>query len=429
MSELSRIINNLFSTPDLRRKIFFTIFIITVFRILAHIPTPGVDLVALKNFFNQNQFLGLLNVFSGGALSNFSIFALGLNPYINASIIMQLLTMVFPQLDALSKEGESGQRQINQYTRILTVPMALVNGVAIYALLRNQKLITLLGTVDLAILLITLIAGAMLLLWLGELISEYGVGDGVSFLIFVGILSSLPISLGQTLAVSSAESFFNLIVLGGLSILVLASVVVVNEAFRAVPIQYARRTGGSGRMTATSLSHLPLRLNSAGVIPIIFAISFILIPQTLANFLTQVKIGNIADWALKFSNIFNTQGPIYILSYFLLVVVFTYFYTAVNFNPDKVAENLQKSGGFIPGIRPGKTTSAYINWILTRLTLVGAVFLGLIAVLPYLFKNLTSITTISLGGTSILILVSVVLQTVKSLEAMMRMRSYEGFLE
>lgn len=426
MNSILKVIDSIFKTPEVRQKILFTLGILLIYRALAHLPVPGVDLSTLKALFNSNQFLGFLNLFSGGALSNFSVLALGLNPYINASIIMQLLSMVFPKVEALSKEGEAGQRQLNRYTRFLTVPMALVNGVAIYALLRSQKVILNLAPLDLFLLLLTLTAGAIFLLWLGELISEYGVGDGVSFLIFAGILSSLPLSFGQTLAISGSTNFFSLIIFGSLSLAVLAAVIIVNEAFRPVPVQYARRTA-TGKTGGVS-THLPLKLNSAGVIPIIFAVAFVLIPGTLANFFTQVKFANIAVLASKVSQFFSSGGPFYIVFYFSLVVVFTYFYTAVNFNPDKVAENLQKSGGFIPGIRPGKTTANYIGWILTRLTLVGALFLGLIAVLPYLAKGLTSIATLSLGGTSILILVSVVLQTVKSVEAMLKMRSYEGFL-
>lgn len=428
MNKLFEILSNAYKTPDLRKKVLFTLLMLTIFRVLAHIPLPGVDLAALKRLFTQSQFLGLLDMFSGGALVNFSIFALGLNPYINASIVMQLLTMVFPKLEELSKEGESGQRQINQYTRFLTVPIAAVNALAIYALLRNQGIIAVLPAEKLALLVISLTTGAMLLLWLGELISEYGVGNGVSFLIFAGILSGLPISLTQTLIVQTGETVFNLALFLGLALLVLGAIVVVNEAYRAIPVQYARRLVGN-RLVGGGSTHLPLRLNQAGVIPIIFAVALILIPGMAANFFTQARVPQIARAAQLVAGLFNQNNLFYSAIYFGLVIVFTYFYTAVNFNPEKVAENLQKSGGFIPGIRPGKSTASHIGWILTRLTLTGALFLGSIAVLPYLLRHITNITTFSLGGTGILIVVSVVLETVKSLEAMMKMRRYEGFLE
>lgn len=428
MNKLFEIISSAYKTPDLRKKVLFTLLMLTIFRVLAHIPLPGVDLAALKRLFTQSQFLGLLDMFSGGALVNFSIFALGLNPYINASIVMQLLTMVFPKLEELSKEGESGQRQINQYTRFLTVPIAAVNALAIYALLRNQGVIAVLPAEKLALLVISLATGAMLLLWLGELISEYGVGNGVSFLIFAGILSGLPIALTQTLIVQTGETIFNLALFLGLALLVLGAIVVVNEAYRVIPVQYARRLVGN-RLVGGGSTHLPLRLNQAGVIPIIFAVALILIPGMAANFFTQARAPQIAQVARFVVNLFNENNLFYSAIYFGLVILFTYFYTAVNFNPEKVAENLQKSGGFIPGIRPGKSTASHISWILARLTLTGALFLGSIAVLPYLLRHVTNITTFSLGGTGILIVVSVVLETVKSLEAMMKMRRYEGFLE
>lgn len=429
MNKLLQILQNAWATPDLRIKILFTLFILLVFRIIAHIPLPGVDLEALRNLFAQSQFLGLLNLFSGGALSNFSIVALGLNPYINSSIIFQLLTMVFPRLEELQKEGESGQRQINQYTRLLTVPLAVVQSVGIYFLLRQQGIIVSLASKDLALMVMTLTTGAILLLWLGELISEYGVGNGVSFLIFTGILSGMPVTIVQALKAQTAANPMNLVLFAALAIIVIAGIVFINEAQREIPVQYARRVRGT-RQVGGATTVLPLRLNQAGVIPIIFAISLILIPGTLANFLRALPYPQVTSMAAAVADFFN--NPIYFsLIYFILVIAFTYFYTAVTFNPERIAENIQKSGGFIPGIRPGAQTSNYLNWILTRLTLPGAIFLGLIAVLPtaaqILFPDIGAV--VSLGGTSILIVVSVVLETVKSMQAMMIMRSYEGFLE
>lgn len=428
MQKVLTLLRNAWYTPDLRNKVLFTLFILTIYRIIAHIPIPGIDFAALKQLFEQSQFLGLLNLFSGGALSNFSIIALGLNPYINASIIMQLMQMVFPKLEELSKEGEAGQRQINQYTRFLTVPLSIVQAIGVYFLLRNQNIIVSLSSPQLFLMILTLTTGSILLVWLGELITEYGVGNGVSFLIFAGILSGLPVSLTQTITTQTTEGGFSLILFLLMALVVITSIVIVNEARREIPVQYARRVRG-GRMLGGQTTYIPLRLNQAGVIPIIFAISLILIPGMLANFL----LGSPWPWASQIAttiaNLFNRNNTFYAITYFLMVIAFTYFYTAVTFNPEKIAENIQKQGGFIPGIRPGKQTSAFLNWILTRITLPGALFLAAIAVLPILVRNATNIATLSLGGTSILIVVSVVLETVKSLQAMLVMRGYEEFLE
>lgn len=428
MQKVLTLLRNAWQTPDLRNKVLFTLFILTIYRIIAHIPIPGIDFAALKQLFEQSQFLGLLNLFSGGALSNFSIIALGLNPYINASIIMQLMQMVFPKLEELSKEGEAGQRQINQYTRFLTIPLSIVQAIGVYFLLRNQNIIISLSPLHLFLMILTLTTGSILLVWLGELITEYGVGNGVSFLIFAGILSGLPVSLIQTITTQTTEGGFGLISFLLMALIVITSIVIVNEARREIPVQYARRVRG-GRTLGGQTTYIPLRLNQAGVIPIIFAISLILIPGMLANFL----LGSPWPWASQIANtianLFNSNNTFYAITYFLMVIAFTYFYTAVTFNPEKIAENIQKQGGFIPGIRPGKQTSAFLNWILTRITLPGALFLAAIAVLPILVRNATNIATLSLGGTSILIVVSVVLETVKSLQAMLVMRGYEEFLE
>jgi preprotein translocase subunit SecY len=428
MNKVVKTLLNAFKIPDLRRRLLFTAAILVVFRLAAHIPVPGVDITALKQLFTRNQLLGLLDIFSGGTLANFSIMALGLNPYINASIIFQLLTMVIPALEELSKEGEYGREKINQYTRILTVPLACVQAIGMYALLKNQQIISSLNPLGLLGLVITMAAGTVFLMWLGELMTENGIGNGISMLIFAGIVGRFPVSLGQTVAIFEPENFFNIAVFGIMALAVVAAIVVVNEATRQVRVAYAKRIRGrkiyGGRDT-----YLPLRLNQAGVIPIIFAISLILLPSMLGNFLRAVPNQTIASFAAGLANLFNPGGLVYNLTYFLLVVGFTYFYTAVVFNPVKIADEIKKYGGFIPGIRPGPPTAEYLNRILNRITLVGAIFLGLVAILPSIAQGLTGMATMTIGGTGILIVVSVVLETTKQLEAMMIMRSYEGFLK
>lgn len=428
MDQFLSSLRNALKIADLRKKILFTVAIFVVFRLFAHVPVPGIDTLALKRLFAQNQLLGLLDIFSGGTLANFSVMALGLNPYINASIIFQLLTLVFPKLEALSKEGEFGRQKINQYTRFLTVPLAAFQGLGMYALLKNQGIIGTLPPLTLASLILTLTAGTILLMWLGELITENGVGNGISLLIFAGIVGRLPVVLGQTAAIFSPENFFNLGVFSVMAFLVVASIVVVNEARRQIAVQYARRVRGT-RIYGGQSTYLPLRLNQAGVIPIIFAVSLILLPSMLTQYFSALPNLTLARLARVLGDLFNPSGMIYNGVYFLLVIGFTYFYTAVIFNPTKIAQEIQKYGGFIPGIRPGTPTAHYLNYILARITLVGAIFLGLVAILPSIARGMTGVTTMMLGGTGILIIVSVVLETTKQLEAMLIMRSYEGFLK
>jgi len=428
MNQIIKTIINAWKIPELRRRLLFTALIFVVFRLAAHIPVPAVDLAALKHLFSQNQLLGLLDIFSGGTLANFSIMALGLNPYINASIIFQLLTMVIPKLEALSKEGEYGHKKINQYTRVLTVPLAALQSFGMYALLRNQKIITSLVPIKVLALVITMTAGTIFLMWLGELISEKGIGNGISMLIFAGIVGRLPVSFGQTVAIFNSENFFNLLIFVVMGVSVIGGIVFINEASRKVKIQYARRISGQ-KMYGGQSTYLPLRINQAGVIPIIFAVSLVLLPSMLASFLQGVPNNLLAKIATGLVRLFRPNGVFYSLTYFILVIGFTYFYTAVIFNPKKIAEEIKKYGGFIPGIRPGEPTVAYLNKILTRITLVGAIFLGLIAILPSIAQGLTGIATMSIGGTGILIVVSVILETTKQLESMMVMRSYEGFLK
>jgi len=380
MNKILATIFNAWKIPELRKRILFTAFIFVIFRLAAHIPVPAVNIEALKDLFARNQLLGLLDIFSGGTLANFSIMALGLNPYINSSIIFQLLTMAIPKLEALQKEGEYGRKKINQYTRILTVPLAALQSFGMYALLRNQQIIDQLDPLRIMSLVVTMTAGTIFLMWLGELISEKGIGNGISMLIFAGIVGRLPVSFGQTIAVFNPENFFNLIIFIVMSLAVVAGIVFINEASRKIRVQYARRISGQ-KMYGGQSSYLPLRINQAGVIPIIFAVSLVLLPSMLGNFLQGVPNPVLAKLAVSVAGFFRPNGLAYNLIYFILVIGFTYFYTAVVFNPQKIAEEIKKYGGFIPGIRPGEPTVFYLNKILNRITLVGAVFLGLIAIL------------------------------------------------
>lgn len=419
---------NVFKIPDLRKRVLFTLFVFAIFRFCAYIPVPGVDLAALKKLFAQNQFLALLNIFSGGTLVNFSIMALGLNPYINASIILQLLTMVFPRLEELSKEGEFGREQINHYTRLLTIPLAFLQGFGMYTLLRNQGIMVSQAPIKLFSMLLTMSAGTMFLMWLGELIDEYGIGSGISLIIFAGIVGRFPVSFAQTAAILTSEQIFNTLVFILMAIGLVIGIIFVDEASRKINIQYAKRIRGR-RMYGGGSTYLPLKINQAGVIPVIFAASFLLFPSMIGSFLSNVPNKTVSSLATSLASFLAPGNATYSIIYFLLVIGFTYFYTTITFNPEKIAGEIKKYGGFIPGIRPGKPTSEYLNYILTRITLAGAIFLGLVAILPSLARSLTGVTTMMLGGTGILIVVSVVLETAKQLEAMLIMRDYEGFLK
>lgn len=414
--------------PDLRKKLLFTFYMLVVFRLAAHIPISGVDLASLKSLFARNQFLTLLDIFSGGTLANFSIMALGLNPYINASIILQLLTMVFPSLEELSKEGESGREKINQYTRFLTIPLCFIQSLGMYALLQNQKIISSFSPLRLVSMILTMSAGTMFLVWLGDLVTEKGIGNGISLLIFAGIVGRIPVSLGQTAVALERTQVFNIAIFLLMSVGVITGVVFVDEGARQISVSYAKRIRGT-RMYGGAATHLPLRVNQAGVIPIIFAVSLILLPSMIGRFFEQVDNVLIARAASSMISLFDPGGWFYNICYFLLVMGFTYFYTAIVFDPKKISEEIKKYGGFIPGIRPGKPTAEYLNKILVRITLPGAVFLGVIAILPSMARQMTGMNTMMIGGTGILIVVSVVLETVKQLEAQLIMRSYDGFLK
>jgi preprotein translocase subunit SecY len=411
-------------SPELRKKILITALILLVFRIVAHIPAAGINRESLQALFQGSPLLSLLDIFSGGTLANFSIMATGLNPYINASIILQLLGYVIPSLEELQKEGEYGQEKINQYTRFLTVPLAAMQAFGMYSLLRSQHIIQNLSPLALLSLILTMTAGTIFAVWLGELITEYGFSNGISVLIFAGIVSRLPTTLGQSVAVLQAQDVLKIIVFLGLAVIVVGLIVFMNEATRQIPISYARRSGKEGSPVA---SYLPLRLNQAGVIPIIFAVSLVLMPSLLSQFLSSSPNQTIANLARNIGASFRPQSVVYNLVYFVLVVGFTYFYTAVVFNPEKISENLQKNGGFIPGIRPGSQTANYLSSVLNRITLVGAVFLGLVAILPSFFQNIIGVANLAVGGTGILIVVSVVLEITRELEAQLVMRKYESF--
>ena len=423
-----RTLLNIWNTPDLRRKIVFTISIIVIFRVIAHIPMPGVDVSALQNFFSGNQIFQLLDIFSGGTLFNFSIMTLGLNPYINASIIMQLLTNVVPKLEELQKEGEYGRAKINQYTRYLTLPLAFIQSWGVLILLQRSGsgILANLAPVELFTILITMTSGTLLLMWLGELITENGIGNGISILIFAGILARLPVTFGQTATIFNQQNAFNIILVAVMAVVVIAAVVVINEAHRRVPVQYARRVRGD-RSYGGGSSFLPIRINQAGVFPIIFSVSIILLPGMLATFFASAANPTIANLAIQVRDLFNNT-TFYSGLYFALVLLFTYFYTGITFQPNKIADDLRKYGGFIPGIRPGIATSDYLGYIINRITLVGGIFLGAIAILPFVSQGVTNISTLAIGGTGLLIVVSVVLETAKQLESQLVMRSYEGFL-
>ena len=424
---LKKLLARVFREKDVKNRIFFTLGVISVFRFLAHIPLPGVDIAALRQLFSSNSLFGILNMFSGGGMENFSVVSLGLNPYINASIILQLLTFALPRLKELAQEGEYGRMRINQYTRLLTLPLAFLQGYGLYFLLSQQEIVARLSPLPLVVLVSSLAAGSFFLIWLGEILTEKGIGDGISLLIFAGIVAGYPLAFGRTLAVASAEHIGGVILFAIMAIALIAGVVTVSEAVRRIKIEYATYTRG-GKYYRGGETYLPLRLNQAGVIPVIFAMSVMLIPPTLARLFVDSPNRFLAKIALAVSTAFGTQGIFYTAFYFLTVVFFSFFYTAVVFNTTDIAENLQRRGGFIPGIRPGKATVGYLNQVLMRITFFGAIFLGVVAILPVIAGKITGVTTVSLGGTGILIVVSVILETLRRIEAQLVARDYEGYL-
>jgi len=415
----------IFKNPELRKKIIFTFVVIAISRLLAHIPVPGIDATAIRQYLQGNVLFGLFDLFSGGGFQNFSIITLGLAPYINASIVMQLFTVMIPSLEELSKEGEIGREKINMYTKYLTVPLTLFQAYGIYFLLNKQGVLGSLAPFELIVLIATLTAGSMVLVWIGDLITEYGVGNGVSLLIFVSIIGRLPMAIYGVFATLSADNFFSTIMFVALAIAVIVGVVLVNEGTRNIAIEYGR-TGAKSQKVS---NYLPIKINQAGVIPIIFAVSVVLVPSLLGGPLQSSGNSILQSLGYFLSNNFQSSSFAYNILYFILVVGFTYFYTSVQFNPEKISEDVKKRGGFIPGIRPGKNTTDFLKKIVNRITLAGALFLGLIAILPYMVQSFINIPSLTIGGTGLLIVVSVVLETIRKIESLTVSQSYEKFLQ
>jgi preprotein translocase subunit SecY len=421
---------NAFKIPELRGKIFFTVAIIAVYRLGSHLPVPGVDFDAVQNYLHNpqaadpNGAFTLINLFSGGALTQFAIFALGIMPYITSSIIMQLLGVVIPRLEQLQKEGESGRKKIQQYTRYVTVFLALLQSASIVQLAHNQGILPLdifpgLTPGRFALAVLTLTAGTALIMWLGELITARGVGNGMSILIFSAIVARLPSEGANILRVNRAFIFALVCFLG---LLIIVAVIFVEQAQRRIPVQYAKRMVGR-RMYGGQSTYIPLKVNQAGVIPIIFASSLLYIPVLLASIVNKPWLTDITE---RFAR--TGSHPLYIITYFLLIIGFAYFYNSIAFNPVDTADNMKKYGGFIPGIRPGRQTAEHLNYILTRITLPGAVFLGAVAILPFIALAAGNVQQFPFGGTAILITVGVGLETMKQIESQLLMRNYEGFL-
>jgi preprotein translocase subunit SecY len=398
---------------------------LVIFRLAAHIPVPGVNVAELQAFMNSNQILGLMNLFSGGGMENFSVIMMSVGPYITASIIFQLLGMIIPSLEEMNKE-EAGRQKINMWTRWLTVPMAILQGYGMITILRqsNRDIITAASPFDILVMLVTITAGTVFVMWLGELISEKKVGNGISLIIFAGIVARIPRALQQILANFDQSQLFTLLWFVAIAIITIVGVVIISEGQRNVPVQYAKQMRGN-RMFGGSTSHLPLRVNMAGVIPIIFAVSVVLFPPMVAQFFIQAKTQFIANGAQWVYELFQNQ-LFYAIIYFVLVFAFTFFYTEVVFHPSQIAENLQKQGGFIPGIRPGRPTAEYLAATTHKIILAGALFLSIIAILPLIMRYFTNIQSLAIGGTSLLIVVSVVIETVKQIESQLTMREYEG---
>jgi preprotein translocase subunit SecY len=429
---------NAFKIPDLRRKILFTIGMLVIFRFIASIPVPGVDRNALADFIDQNQLLGVLNLFSGSGLKNFSIVALGVYPYITASIIMQLMTPIIPRLNELSNEGQQGRNKINQYTHWLTVPLAFLQGYGHALLFSRQSggapllegfgLFNRSTAISSLALLLSMTAGTMLLVWMGELITENGIGNGVSIIIFGGIVASLPKSVGQLVTgQSTQDGFFGIVGFTLIALITVVGIVYINEGQRRIPVHHAKRIRGN-RQYGGNTTFIPLRVNSAGMIPLIFAVSIMVFPGMIANFLVGSSREGVQNFGSSLSRFFSPNSFQYNLLYFLMVVGFTYFYTMVIFQQQKIPENLQRQGAFIPGVRPGRNTAIYLTRVLTRITLVGALFLGAVAIMPFIASRITGVQTLLLSATSLLIVVGVAIDTMRQLEAQLMMRNYEGFI-
>ncbi len=420
-----------FSLPDLRYKILFTLGMLAIYRFVSHIPIPGINTVQLNELFENNQLLGFLDLFSGGALSRMSIVALGVFPYITASIVMQLLTPVIPSLQQLSREGEAGRVKINRMVHWLTVPIAVAQGFGQLILLQQSNVLTNVGFTGDALMptmaaIISMTAGTMFLVWLGELITERGIGNGISLIIFAGIVAGFPGLITQGFLDRQDVLGIGFFVIIG--VLIIALIVLFNEAHRRIPVQYGRSIFRGGRMYRQSGgTYIPLRINSAGMIPLIFAFSIVILPGTMATYFAT-STGVVGDVARFFADLFNPTSVVYWIMVFILVVIFTFFYTLVVFQQQNLAENLQRNGGFVLGIRPGRPTQDYLNRVIVRITTGGALFLGFVAIVPYLASLVTDVQAIQLSSTSLLIMVGVGLDTLRQLEAQLLMRNYEGFL-
>jgi preprotein translocase subunit SecY len=432
-------VRNAWRLPDLRRKVLFTLFILVIYRVAAHIPVPGVNTAALSQLFGGSQgatsnLVGLLDIFSGGALSTFSVVAMGVYPYITASIIMQLLQPLIPSLDQLAKEGDQGRRQLNQYINWLTLPLAMLQGIGQATLMAQYGAlsfspISLLQPLTPQFLpewslIITMVAGTMFALWLGELISEQGIGSGVSIIIFGGIVAQVPQRVAQLAATQPTTLFLFVAV----TVATVVLIVYIQEGQRRIPVQYAKRVRGM-KMYGGGSTHIPLRVNSAGMIPLIFAISILIFPGVIASYFQNSSVTWVADLAKGVVSLFDQNGLFYPLIYFLMTIIFTFFYTYIIFQQQNLSEVLQQQGGFIPGIRPGPQTTRYLNDVLMRITIVGAVVLGIVAVLPFAERDQSQSQTLILTSTGLLIVVGVVLDTMKQLEAQLLMRHYEGFIK
>src|SRR3989339_206828 len=426
MQNFLKKISLIFHDSSLRKRILFVVVALIIFRFLSTIPVPGIDPLKLQAFFNSSvgDVFGLFSIFSGGGLSNLSIVMLGVGPYITASIVMQLLTMIFPKLKEMyQEEGEAGRAKFTQYSRLLTVPLALIQGGGFLLLLQKSNVVTQLGSMGMITNIVVVVAGSILLMWIGELMTEFGIGNGTSLIIFAGIVANIPTLVSQSLITFSAGQIPLHLAFIVVALLVILGVVIVTEAERPIPVTYAKRVRGNKVYGGVS-TYLPLRVNQAGVIPIIFALSLLIFPQMIFQYLATGFSSEVIKTVATFILNILKNGWFYSIFYFILVFLFTYFYTAVTFDPHDISENLQKNGSFIPGIRPGANTSQYIAKVLTRITMVGATFLGAIAVLPLAMKAVTGIQSLAIGGTALLIVVSVVIDLMKKIDAQVSMREY-----
>lgn len=401
--------------------------IFLVYRLLAHIPVTGVDIRSIQILFQESQFLSLLNIFSGGTLANFSIAAVGITPFITASIIMQLAGMVFPAIKEMQKDGEAGREKVNQYTRLLSVPLAVFQSISILALLQSQNLLVTLDPLTLVAMLISLVVGGMVVMWLGELISLYGLGNGISMILLAAIISQLPQATVQALSVTTQQQLTTNITFAVLFLLIIGVIVFMNEAIRKVAIQYAKRVRGSRSFGGQS-THLPIRVNVAGVMPIIFAVSVMIVPSFAGSILSGLQDPTLIQWGQRLTIWFSQTSTIYMAIYFIVVFAFTFFSSMIFFNTEDISNELKKSGAFVPGIRPGSPTKKFLDFVVSRITLVGAIFLGVIAVLPSVAQLMTGVSSLAIGGTSALIVVSVILETSKQVESMLVGQNYDKYI-